>query len=216
MKPMLFETVESLLAFLDRLPVPAGSAKGADGEPIDGAFIISRSKQLAPKIFRIRDILVKQPGGFGNLKSFRRYNDLVIASGSESALEAMEAALDNLDYEVEELINAGASEELGEMLRDAKTHVARFNMIRSSILNHQGKLMERMKAVSDAFESMVTAVDKAVRIVPDYQMKEELRKTKTKLASDMSELDDLVKALLEYNQLQISLNSMLLTPQKAA
>lgn len=216
MKPLIFESADELLGFLNRLPVPEGTVRGSDGEMIDATEVISRTKALVPKIFRVREVLVKQPGGFGNLKSFRRYTEIVTDNASAEACATLERTLEDLNQEVEDLIAAGASEELAGQLRAAKSNIARFNMIKSSILAHQAKLLQRINAVEKAFENMVNAINYSIRAVKDGSVRDELRKAKAKLEGDMDELEVLIKAVIEYNSLQISFNSMMLADRAKA
>lgn len=215
MKPIFFETAAQLLNFLDRLPVPQGIVKGSDGEMIDAQEVMNRTRNLVPKMFRARDILTKQAGGFGNLKSLRRFDDIITTNSSSAAESEMNRALNALAEEIDELVNAGASEELASQISSAKTQLARFNLVKNSIEGHQTKLLERINAVKTAFSGMVVSITTAQKAVSNLSVKDELTRVLSKLEVDMDELDDVMKAVVEYNKLQVSFNSMMFAERAA-
>lgn len=210
MRPMFFESAEELIKFIDRLPTPYGQAKGYDGELVDAQSALTQLKALVPGIFRYREVLVKAPGGLGNLKSVRRFSDVASTFVSNECHEVYENSLNELAEEIENLINFGASEETARLLSKAKTQIAVLTLTKDSILGFKAKLQKQMERVEDAANGMISAVNKAVKSNRDFTIKDQLGQVVQKLQSDLEEIKDLMEMMDKYCALQVTYHAIMI------
>jgi hypothetical protein len=198
MKPTLFDSPSDLVLFINSLPEPSGrSQKG------DAAEIKEKLLAIVPDMFELRKALVKYDGGVGNYKSLRRYAEAASDNTSREAAEALERQMIAIDEEAEQLLAIGASEDLVETSKSARTKVAGFNQMRQSVLGFKAKLksvLERVEGKASALAKNISdnraALKKilgadAAKIEGDYE-------DKVKAIKKLSE------ALDEYCELNIS------------
>ena len=216
MRPAFFDTAEDLINFINNLPTPAGRAKGSDGEFTDAMSVLDKLKRLVPDMFRYREVLVKAPGGLGNLKSLRRFSEVAANLVSEECHEAYEDSLNELAEEIEKLINLGVSEETGSQLAKAKTQLAQFEYMNSSISGFKTKLQKQMARVEDASQGLVSGVTKAAKANKDSSIKDQLNMAIQKLHSDLDEVRDLMAVMDQFCDLQMTYNSIFIGASNAA
>ena len=202
MKPVFFQDLDALLDFIRHLPEPEGQTKLGDA-----AELKERSLRLAPKMFELREVLVKSPKGVGNYKSLYRFSDAVADRLCAETGETLKKNIETIDAEVQELLDLQANDDMVDTLRTARTKAARFRALADSMNGFQAKqkeLLGRIEAdvarllanLEDNLASMrrLLGAD-AETIRNDYSLK-------------LTKVQGLAAVLDEYHDVQIAYNGL--------
>jgi hypothetical protein len=209
MKPVLFKNQKDLILFIQKLPRPEGRAK-VGNEMLEASQMLDKCQELAPSIFEYRKVLAKGAGGLGNFKSVDRFYDAAAVNAANEKVAAFNDALANLEVEMENLINYGASEELVSKMKSAKTAVARLTLVKETILAFKQKLQRQMDRVEAAYKESVTAITKVVETNKDSTLQRGLLITKEEIQKLHKNTQVLKEAMDKYCDLQVGYNSILI------
>ncbi len=213
MKPVMFKDANSLISFINRLPVPQREAKNGE-ETISGEEVISELSGLAPDIFKYKDLLVKGRGGLGNNKSLLRFCDAVQDNVLKVAMDNYDTSIEEMEEEVELLLGMGGSTELAENLRTAKTNVSRFKCIRETIDGFKDKLNNQMSVVHKNYNNALQVLEEKERELKKVLGSSEGLSIYNILTEEMSQkvedADKLIQSMSRYCELQVVYNGMLL------
>lgn len=197
-----FKTQKDLVEFISQLPRPNGQAK-VQGEVFNAHQILDKCINLVPKIFEYRQVLAKGMGGIGNTKGVDRFAEATGSRSLELAISEYQAAMSEIEKEVDGLSEIGMSEELASQLRLAKSKAEAFKMIRSAIIGFKASLQEKMEKVTEAYNRAFKELNKLENHHSFDQLKEEMKK-------QAANTDALKEHMDLYCDLQISYNSILL------
>ena len=214
MKPVFFQTQDELGHFIRNLPEPSGST-------IHGTASEVKAKLLAlvPSMFTLRATLAKEQGGLGNYKSLYRFSELATENIDVEAMAELEATRARIELESTELYNSGLEVDACLQVADAKSLVAQFQYMKSSIKGFQARLEELLNRVIVVQTSMNETVEKVSGLMKGLVRKGQANATDVANIQRIKEDSDdkaartsqLAASLNEYGDLMVAFNGMFLS-----
>lgn len=204
-----FNTEQDLSKFLSSAPRVAGSAK-VQGEDLDSARILSRCLALVPEIFEYKALLAKGEKGLGSGKSVMRFSDVVSDRLLNEKYEAFVETLADVDAEVQLLIEAGASEALAGQLQAARSKVAAFQLIRSTIDGFRARLNQQMAKVEESYLDVSATLKAKQREMSKVLDSETYGILVREIDAKHTSAARLMEVMDEYCALQIGYNAILM------
>lgn len=211
MKPVFFNTQDELGHFIRNLPEPSGST-------IHGTASEVKAKLLAlvPSMFQLRSTLAKEQGDLGTLY---RFSELATQNIDGEAMAELDAARARIELESTELYNIGLEVDACLQVAEAKSLVALFESMRSSIKGFQARLEELLNRVIVVQTSMNETVEKVSGLMKGLVRIGQANSTDVaNILRIKDDSDDkaartrqLAASLNEYNELMLAFNGMFLS-----
>jgi hypothetical protein len=209
MKPMLFKDQVELVNFIQSLPTPDGVAM-VQGEELDSLEILSRLARLVPDMFEYKKVLGKGANGLGSQKSVLRYAEVMGTSNGEEKYAAYNVALEAIEVEANMLIEQGAGSELAASLRQVRTKVAAFALIKQSIEGFRDKMNKYMARVEETYAELSSELTKQKKALKGPLAAEQVEILVKEIQEKYQAVSALIESMNEYCALQVSYNGLCL------
>ena len=205
MKPIMFKQLPDLISFIKGMPEPEGETKLGNA-----ADLKAESLRLAPRMFELREILVKSPKGVGSYKSLYRYADVATDNIEKEVVETLRRSMEEIDNEVEELLAIGAAEPVVENLRSARGAAAIFRSIAESINGFRDRQKKLLAVIEAHTASLVKNIEDNQRTLAKVLGKTDANTIRDDYVAKLANMRDLTDVLDRYSEVQICFNGLLI------
>jgi hypothetical protein len=213
MKPNTFKSETDLVNYINRLPVSDREVKvlATDQEKTSCSEIVNQLRELAPRMFELRTMLVKGMGGLGNYKSFDRYVEVASTNLSEEHVSAYMQELEAIKVQVTELVDGGLNEDIQSQLANVQSKVAALKMIKQTVMGFSDRLKAQVDRVSSKYETLVGSLNNVKKTQKGSEAKAALQTAIDEFAKVQLSVESLGEDLQRYCRLQVAYNSAIMS-----